>query len=224
MYKNIIIISTLIAMLSCSGNQSSAPKQSEGTDTIAVSGNTEKGCDVVVAESDDKKVRIISWDTGNGGTSPDIQSVCVYHTHDNEVLSTTQSFMSLAMKDETYGHSVVRKIYSVQTDKDDLIYIAELYGEETTLYKDCVLIPFSINEDKLVAMPLFYVEGKIQSIYEQRYKITDSKGAFVNTDSVCIYDKEKQAFLIQQTDKDLHLESDYITMTFNDKVFTIKSK
>lgn len=223
MYKNIIIISTLIAMLSCSGNQSSAPKQSEGTDTIAVSGNTEKGCDVVVAESDDKKVRIISWDTGNGGTSPDIQSVCVYHTHDNEVLSTTQSLMSLAMNDETYGHSIVRKIYSVHSG-DETIYIAELYGEETTLYKDCVLIPFSIRGDKLVAIPLFSVEGKIQSIYEKRYKITDSEGAFVNTDSVCIYDKEKQAFLIQQTDKDLHLKSDYITMTFNGKVFTIKSK
>lgn len=224
MYKNIIIISTLIAMLSCSGNQSPILGLHEGTDSIGVSDNTEQNNDVFVAESADKKVRIMSWDTGNGGTSPDIQSVCVYHTHDNEVLSTTRSFMSLAMNDGTYGYSIVRKIYSVHTDEDNLIYIAELYGEETTLYKDCVLIPFSINGDKLVAIPLFSVEGKMQSIYEQRYMITDYEGAFVNTDSVCIYDKEKQSLLIQQTDKDLHLTSDYITMTFNGKVFTTKSK
>lgn len=223
MYKKIIIISTLIAMLSCSGNQSSAPKQNEGTDTIAVSGNTEKGCDVVVAESDDKKVRIMSWDTDNGGTSPAIQSVCVYHTQDNEVLSTTQSLMGLAMNDKTYGHSVVRKIYSVHSD-DKITYITELFGEESSLYKDCVLISFSINRDKLVAQPLFSVDGKPQSMYEVRYKISDSEGTFVNTDSVCIYDKKNQTFKIQQIDDDFNLVPDYITMRFNGKVFTIQSK
>lgn len=223
MYKNIIIIPTLIATLSCSGNQSPVSSLHEGTDSIGFSDNTEQTNDVFVVESDDKKVRIMSWDTGNGGTSPAIQSVCVYHTQDNEVLSTTQSLMGLAMNDKTYGHSVVRKIYSVHSD-DETIYVAELFGEESSLYKDCVLISFSINRDKLVAQPLFSVDGKPQSMYEVRYKISDSEGTFVNTDSVCIYDKKNQTFKIQQIDDDFNLVHDYITMRFNGKVFTIQSK
>lgn len=207
----------ILTVMSCSGGKQNSDNSKASEDTTIIVQHDQNG--VIVAESSDQRVRFLSWDTHNGGTAPDIQSVCVYRADDNSVLSTTTPLISIALGDMAYGHSVVKSLYQLDDADGKTFYVAELYGEESSLIKDCILIAFCIKGTELKPTNVFNVDGQESSIYEVRYnQPTDHQ------EQVCMFNETDKSLNIQQVDQEMNLRSERIELIYNGKVFTTNNK
>lgn len=219
MKKYFAYIATLMLIAACGHGNKSVDSVQQQNDTSCCDVITDSNKGTIVAESNDQRVRFLSWDTHNGGTAPDIQSVCVYRADDNSVLSTTTPLMSIALGDMAYGHSVVKNLYQLDNAEGKTFYVAELYGEESSLIKDCILIAFCIKGTELKPTNVFNVDGQKSSIYEVRYnQPTDHQ------EQVCIFNETDKSLNIQQVDQEMNLRSERIELIYNGKVFTINNK
>lgn len=207
----------ILTVMSCSGGKQNSDNSKASEDTTIIVQHDQNG--VIVAESSDQRVRFISWDTHNGGTAPDIQSVCVYRADDDSVLSTTTSLMSIALGDMAYGHSVVKNLYQLDDADGKTFYVAELYGEESSLIKDCILVAFCIKGTELKPTNVFNVDGQESSVYEVRYNQPTEY-----QEQVCTFNETETSFSIQEVDKDMNLCEERIKLVFDGNIFTTNNK
>ena len=109
-----VIVSIILTTLLC------ACSQKQGGETI------ETQCDIDSTKtcviSDDSLITVYWWDTGEGGTAPQIEAVCRFKTEAGEEKEITTPLLSLIHPDDDYGHHEVEKILSLDTEYGGRVY------------------------------------------------------------------------------------------------------
>lgn len=72
--------------------------------------------------SDDSLVMAYWWDTGNGGTAPDIEARCRFKTEEGKIVEEKRPLLCLIYPDYDYGHREVERIVSIVTPYGQRVY------------------------------------------------------------------------------------------------------
>lgn len=100
--------------------------------------------------SDDSLITVYWWDTGEGGSAPQIEAVCRFKTETGEVKEITTPLLSLIHPDDDYGHHEVEKIVSLDTEYGNRVYFFYLRAKVGSNKYAHDLISMVIKDDNLV--------------------------------------------------------------------------
>ena len=103
-----VIVSIILTTLLC------ACSQKQGGEVVETSTGIDSTKTCVI--SDDSLITVYWWDTGEGGTAPQIEAVCRFKTEAGEEKEITTPLLSLVHPDDDYGHHEVEKILSLDTE------------------------------------------------------------------------------------------------------------
>lgn len=138
--------------------------------------------EVTVLTSPDKKVRIYSWDTGRGGTSPDFCSYIQYETGDSvrgDYIGAFSDSKYLCASDvskdgyEVYDGSFIQSLYQIDTHSPSPLYIISAYFRASSVEGSQTAIAFRIENGKLMKADVIDSDGKTESFVRCDYYIPD---------------------------------------------------
>ena len=109
-----VIVSIILTTLLCACSQKQGGEVVENSTGI----DSTKTCVI----SDDSLITVYWWDTGEGGTAPQIEAVCRFKTEAGEEKEITTPLLSLIHPDDDYGHHEVEKIVSLDTEYGNRVY------------------------------------------------------------------------------------------------------
>ena len=141
--RNVIAIAAFLMLLaSC---QNKAAKESlDNNDTKSDSIETYH-----TAVSDDSLVTATWYDTGEGGTAPDINCVVKFKTTDGKQHEEQRPLLKLAHPNDDYSHREVRKIVSLDDENGQRSYVFFLYGKVDSNVYSHDIVAFEIAGDSL---------------------------------------------------------------------------
>ena len=141
--RNVIaFVAFLLLLVSC---QNKATKKSlDKNDTRLDSIET---CHTVV--SDDSLVTATWYDTGEGGTAPDIDCVVKFKATDGKQHEEHRPLLKLANPNDDYSHREVRKIVSIDDENGNHSYVFFLYGKVDSNVYSHDIVAFEIAGDSL---------------------------------------------------------------------------
>ena len=141
--RNVIAFAAFLMLLaSC---QNKAAKESlDNNDTRLDSIET---CHTVV--SDDSLVTATWYDTGEGGTAPDIDCVVKFKATDGKQHEEHRPLLKLANPNDDYSHREVRKIVSIDDENGNHSYVFFLYGKVDSNVYSHDIVAFEIAGDSL---------------------------------------------------------------------------
>ena len=84
--------------------------------------STDIDCTKTCIMSNDSLITVYWWDTGEGGTAPDIESVCRFKTESGDIKEESWPLLSIVHPDEDYNHHEVSKIVSFDTEYGRRVY------------------------------------------------------------------------------------------------------
>lgn len=138
--------------------------------------------EVTVLTTPDKKVKIYSWDTGLGGTSPDFSSYVKYDAGDSirsEYIGAFTNSKYLCASDiakdgyEVYDGSFIQSLYQVDTQSTSPLYILSAYFRSSSVEGSQTAIAFSIENGKLVKQDFIDSDGNATNTISCDYYIPD---------------------------------------------------
>ena len=103
-----VFLSLLLTILLCACSHKQSGENFETSTDI----DSTKTCIM----SDDSLITVYWWDTGEGGTAPDIESVCRFKTDSGDVKEVSRPLLSIVHPEEDYSHHEVSKIVSLDTE------------------------------------------------------------------------------------------------------------
>lgn len=99
--------------------------------------------------SDDSLVTAIWYDTGEGGTAPDIDCVVKFESEDGEQHEEYRPLLRLAHPKDDYSHHEVRKIVSIDDEYGSRSYIFFLSAKVGSNEYAHDIVAFEISGDSL---------------------------------------------------------------------------
>ena len=99
--------------------------------------------------SDDSLVTAIWYDTGKGGTAPDIDCVIKFESEDGEQHEEHRPLLRLAHPKDDYSHHEVRKIVSIDDEYGSRSYIFFLSAKVGSNEYAHDIVAFEISGDSL---------------------------------------------------------------------------
>lgn len=153
---NIKIILSLILIIllnACSQKQGDERKESS-TDI-----DSTKTCII----SDDSLITVYWWDTGEGGTAPNIESVCRFMTDSGDVKEESRPLLSIVHSDEDYSHHEVSKIVSLDTEHGRRVYFFYLRAKVGSNEYAHDIITMKIEGDSLVPINMMKIRDVTMS-------------------------------------------------------------
>ena len=99
--------------------------------------------------SDDSLVTAIWYDTGKGGTAPDIDCVVKFESEDGEQHEEHRPLLRLAHPKDDYSHHEVRKIVSIDDEYSSRSYIFFLSAKVGSNEYAHDIVAFEISGDSL---------------------------------------------------------------------------
>ena len=99
--------------------------------------------------SDDSLVTAIWYDTGKGGTAPDIDCVIKFESEDGEQHEEHRPLLRLAHPKDDYSHHEVRKIVSIDDEYGSRSYIFFLSAKVGSNEYAHDIVAFKISGDSL---------------------------------------------------------------------------
>lgn len=110
---------------------------------------------VDVVTSDDGKLRLYYWDTGQGGTMIDWGNLCQFRAANGDVYLYECSVADLERTDEyTFGCAILG-LCTVRADNGDVYYLVHTYVREMSNLGYAEIVPVEIQDSRLVPAPLF---------------------------------------------------------------------
>lgn len=100
--------------------------------------------------SDDSLIIVYWWDTGEGGTAPDIESVCQFKAESGDIKEESRPLLSIVHPDEDYSHHEVSKIVSLDTEYGGRVYFFYLRAKVGSNEYAHDIITMAIEGDSLV--------------------------------------------------------------------------
>lgn len=146
-----VIISLILATLLC------ACSQKQGGETI----ETQSGIDSTktCVMSDDSLITVYWWDTGDGGTAPQIESVCRYKTVNGLEKEIKIPILSLVHPGDDYIHHEVEKIISLDTEYGKRIYFFYLRAKVGSNEYAHDMVSMTIENDSLMPINVISTEN-----------------------------------------------------------------
>ena len=140
--RNVIAIAAFLMLLvSC---QNKATKESlDRNDTKSDSIET------YTVVSDDSLVSAMWYDTGEGGTAPDIDCVVKFKTADGKQHEEHRPLLKIANPNDDYSHREIRKIVSIDDENGNRSYVFFLYGKVDSNVYSHDIVAFEIAGDSL---------------------------------------------------------------------------
>ena len=137
-----VIVAFLMLLASCQ-HKSQNTSLDKSTDK---SDSTETYHTIV---SDDSLVTAIWYDTGKGGTAPDIDCVVKFESEDGEQHEEHRPLLRLAHPKDDYSHHEVRKIVSIDDEYGNRSYIFFLSAKVDSNEYAHDIVAFEISGDRL---------------------------------------------------------------------------
>ena len=136
---------TLLALFTCSSCRNKSQNASLDK-SIDKSDSIETYHTIV---SDDSLVTAIWYDTGKGGTAPDIDCVIKFESEDGEQHEEHRPLLRLAHPKDDYSHHEVRKIVSIDDEYGSRSYIFFLSAKVGSNEYAHDIVAFKISGDSL---------------------------------------------------------------------------
>lgn len=108
--------------------------------------------------SDDSLITVYWWDTGEGGTAPQIEAVCRFKTEAGEEKEITTPLLSLVHPDDDYGHHEVEKILSLDTEYGGRVYFFYLRAKVGSDEYAHDMVSMTIENDSLIPINVMSTE------------------------------------------------------------------
>lgn len=141
-----IILTTLLG--ACS--------QKQGGEVVETSTGIDSTKTCVI--SDDSLITVYWWDTGEGGTAPQIEAVCRFKTEAGEEKEITTPLLSLVHPDDDYGHHEVEKILSLDTEYGGRVYFFYLRAKVGSDEYAHDMVSMTIENDSLIPINVMSTE------------------------------------------------------------------
>ncbi len=161
---------------------------------------------VTIATSEDKRLRIYSWNTGEGGTMILWGNLIQYRSGD----SIRSFHLSLDMllhpdgyHDEIDYGSCIDTIYTIPRADGSMLYLADDYFRMASNYSASSLVPMQIKDGKLVDVPCFVRDGERRAGVGFEHSIADwyfLANMGEGWDWLFRYNKETQNLYVGTTD------------------------
>lgn len=137
---------------------------------------------ITVTTSADNKVRLYSWDTGLGGTSPEFQTYIQYETGDTVLARTLypiyDSKYVLADDIRKYGHEIYDgsycdKLYQIPMKDGKNTYIVVAYNRDSSVEGEQESVLIYEKDGRLEKLPFIDKQGEKQLSADAYYYIPD---------------------------------------------------
>lgn len=142
MTKFAAIAAFLLLLVSCLNKAAK-----ESLDNNETKSDSIETCHTVV--SDDSLVTAMWYDTGEGGTAPDINCVVKFKTADGKQHEEHRPLLKLANPNDDYSHREIRKIVSLDDENGNRSYVFFLYGKVDSNVYSHDIVTFEIAGDSL---------------------------------------------------------------------------
>ena len=146
-----VIVTLLLATLLCACTQKQGGEVKESHTDI----DSTKTCVI----SDDSLITVFWWDTGEGGTAPQIEAVCRYKTESGQEKGITTPLLSLVHPGEDYGHHEVEKIVSIDTECGKKVYFFYLRAKVGSNEYAHDMVSMTIENDSLIPINVMNAEN-----------------------------------------------------------------
>ena len=150
-----IILSLILTILLNACSQKQGDERKESSTDI----DSTKTCII----SDDRLITVYWWDTGEGGTAPDIESVCRFKTDSGDVKEVSRPLLSIVHPEEDYSHHEVSKIVSLDTEHGRRVYFFYLRAKFGSNEYAHDIITMTIEGDSLVPINMMKVGDETMS-------------------------------------------------------------
>ena len=150
-----IILSLILTILLNACSQKQGDERKESSTDI----DSTKTCII----SDDSLITVYWWDTGEGGTAPDIESVCRFKTDSGDVKEESRPLLSIVHSDEDYSHHEVSKIVSLDTEHGRRVYFFYLRAKFGSNEYAHDIITMKIEGDSLVPINMMKIRDVTMS-------------------------------------------------------------
>lgn len=145
-----VIVSIILTTLLC------ACSQKQGGEVVETSTGIDSTKTCVI--SDDSLITVYWWDTGEGGTAPQIEAVCRFKTEAGEEKEITTPLLSLVHPDNDYGHHEVEKILSLDTEYGGRVYFFYLRAKIGSDEYAHDMVSMTIENDSLIPINVMSTE------------------------------------------------------------------
>lgn len=145
-----VIVSIILTTLLC------ACSQKQGGEVVETSTGIDSTKTCVL--SDDSLITVYWWDTGEGGTAPQIEAVCRFKTEAGEEKEITTPLLSLVHPDDDYGHHEVEKILSLDTEYGGRVYFFYLRAKVGSDEYAHDMVSMTIENDSLIPINVMSTE------------------------------------------------------------------
>ena len=145
-----VIVSIILTTLLC------ACSQKQGGEVVETSTGIDSTKTCVI--SDDSLITVYWWDTGEGGTAPQIEAVCRSKTEAGEEKEITTPLLSLVHPDDDYGHHEVEKILSLDTEYGGRVYFFYLRAKVGSDEYAHDMVSMTIENDSLIPINVMSTE------------------------------------------------------------------
>ena len=150
-----VIISLLLATLLC------ACSHKQGGEIVVTSTDIDSAKTCIM--SDDSLITVYWWDTGEGGTAPDIEAVCRFKTETGDIKEEARPLLSIVHPDEAYSHHEVSKIVGLDTEHGRRVYFFYLRAKVGSNEYAHDIITMTIEGDSLVPINMMKVGNETMS-------------------------------------------------------------
>ena len=145
-----VFVSIILTTLLC------ACSQKQGGEVVETSTGIDSTKTCVL--SDDSLITVYWWDTGEGGTAPQIEAVCRFKTEAGEEKEITTPLLSLVHPDDDYGHHEVEKILSLDTEYGGRVYFFYLRAKVGSDEYAHDMVSMTIENDSLIPINVMSTE------------------------------------------------------------------
>lgn len=141
--KKFAVIAAFLMLLASCQNKTAKINSNEND----INSDSIETCHTAV--SDDSLVTATWYDTGEGGTAPDIDCVVKFKTPDGKLHEEHRPLLRLAHPGDDYSHHEVRKIVSIDDENGQRSYVFFLYAKEDSNVYSHDIVAFEIVGDSL---------------------------------------------------------------------------
>ena len=150
-----VFLSLLLTILLCACSHKQSGENFETSTDI----DSTKTCIM----SDDSLITVYWWDTGEGGTAPNIESVCRFKTDSGDVKEVSRPLLSIVHPEEDYSHHEVSKIVSLDTEYGGRVYFFYLRAKVGSNEYAHDIITMKIEGDSLVPINMMKIRDVTMS-------------------------------------------------------------
>lgn len=172
--------------------------------------------------SDDNKLRLFHWNTGNGGTMIDWGNLCQFKSNGDIFVYDCAIYEIEYSEPNDYSFGcAVMQLHTIKADNGETYYLAETYFREGGNIASSSIYPVKIVDGKLVPVQIFDSEGEDEDSTFREYFIANwyfKTNAGEGWDWLYRFDKDTQTLYVPEV-HNMEFTDRYNLYRFNGESF-----